>query len=128
MRRLFFREGSPRTAVEPSEPPPDDVLEGPGDEQSHTRARPIADLQAGRRVARERFQLIAAALKREAGIRQHYTHKSISGLAWIGARKILAPDGITRRQLYVLAHECGHIVLHSSPSTCGKPGHVKEHE
>jgi len=128
MRRLFFREGSPRTAVEPYEPPPDDVLEGTGDEQSHTRARPIADHQAARRVARERFQLIAAALKREAGIRRHYTHKSISGLAWIGARKILAPDGITRRQLYVLAHECGHIVLHSSPSTWGKPGHVKEHE
>ena len=28
----------------------------------------------------------------------------------------------------MLAHECGHVVLHSSPSTWGKPGHVKEHE
>jgi len=61
-------------------------------------------------------------------MRRHYTHKSISGLAWIGSGKILAPHGITRRQLYVLAHECGHIVLHSSAATWNKPGHIKEHE
>jgi hypothetical protein len=87
-----------------------------------------ADLQEARRAAKERYQLIAEALKREASVRRHYTHKSISGLAWIGSRKILAPHGITRRQLYVLAHECGHIVLHSAAATWNKPGHMKEHE
>lgn len=85
-------------------------------------------LQAARRAARERYQLIAEALKRESGVRRHYTQKSISGLAWLRERKILAPDGITRRQLYVLAHECGHIVLHSHASAWSKPSHVKEHE
>jgi hypothetical protein len=30
---------------------------------------------------------------------------------------ILAPAGTTRRQLYILAHECGHIALHSAPRT-----------
>jgi hypothetical protein len=93
------------------------------------RRRPSPEeLQARRREARQRYQLIAEALKREAGVRRHYTHKNISGLAWLAERKVLAPDGLTRRQLYVLAHECGHIVLHSHPSTWSKPGHVKEHE
>jgi hypothetical protein len=41
---------------------------------------------------------------------------------------ILAPAGTTRRQLYILTHECGHIALHSTPWTGSKPRHVKEHE
>lgn len=49
-------------------------------------------------------------------------------MAWTNEAKILAPEGVTRRQLYVLAHECGHIVLHSSREGQAKPGHVKEHE
>lgn len=85
-------------------------------------------LQAARAAARDRYQLIALAMKMEAGITRHYTHKSISGLAWTDKGRILAPEGITRRQLYVLAHECGHIVLHNSPATWSKPGHVKELE
>ena len=80
------------------------------------------------RAARQRYSAVADALKREAGIEKHYKHKSMSGLAWIGTGKILAPEGVTRRQLYVLAHECGHIILHRLPSTWAKPSHVKEHE
>ncbi|MEQ1649181.1 MAG: hypothetical protein ABL898_11390 [Hyphomicrobiaceae bacterium] len=87
-----------------------------------------AELKAAREAARERYAAIADAIKREAGIKKHYRHKVIGGLAWTGTGKILAPEGITRRQLYVLAHECGHIVLHSTPASLAKPGHVKEHE
>jgi hypothetical protein len=120
-----------RVESEPYDPPQDDPSLGdvPENEASGLRGpNPPADLQVARRAAKERYRLIAKALKREAGVRRHYTHKSISGLAWIGSGKILAPHGITRRQLYVLAHECGHIVLHSSAATWNKPGHVKEHE
>ena len=86
------------------------------------------ELAAAKAAARERYAAIAELLKAEAGVRRHYKHKVIGGLAWTGEGKILAPEGITRRQLYVLAHECGHIVLHSSPHGQAKPGHVKEHE
>lgn len=85
-------------------------------------------LLEARTAARERYRRIAEALKKEAGVLRHYTHKQISGLAWTGDRRILAPEGVTRRQLYVLAHECGHIVLHSAPATRSKPNHVLEHE
>lgn len=86
------------------------------------------DLTAARKAARERYAAIAAALKAEAGVTKHYQHKMLGGLAWSEQGKILAPEGVTRRQLYVLAHECGHVVLHGTPETWNKPGHVKEHE
>ena len=129
--KLLPRWLTPRVESEPYEPPQDDTTQGDVAEIETPGFRgpnPPADLQEARRAAKERYQLIAKALKREAGVRRHYTHKSISGLAWIGSGKILAPDGITRRQLYVLAHECGHIVLHSSAAAWNKPGHIKEHE
>jgi hypothetical protein len=120
-----------RVESEPYDPPEDDPPQGDvakNEAPDFRGPNPPPDLQEARRAAKERYQLIAKALKREAGVRRHYTHKSISGLAWIDSGKILAPDGITRRQLYVLAHECGHIVLHSSAATWNKPGHIKEHE
>jgi len=98
------------------------------DDQSDQQENVGAKLQAARRAARERYQLIAEALKAEAGIKRHYTHKLIAGLAWSDEAKILAPQGVTRRQLYVLAHECAHVVLHTGPNAVWKPGHIKEHE
>jgi hypothetical protein len=87
-----------------------------------------AQLQASRKAARARYVAIAAAMKAEAGITKHHVFKQIGGLAWSGTGRILAPQGVTRRQLYVLAHECGHNVLHGSPTGRAKPAHVKEHE
>jgi hypothetical protein len=52
----------------------------------------------------------------------------MNGHAWMDTGHILAPTGTTRRQLYILADECGHIALHSAPRTRSKPRHVKEHE
>lgn len=85
-------------------------------------------LLAAKRAARQRYEIIAEALKREAGVTRHYTHNFIGGLAWSDQGRILAPQGITRRQLYVLAHECGHVLLHGTPEGMRKPAHVKEHE
>jgi hypothetical protein len=87
-----------------------------------------ATLQAARKAATERYGTIAELLKREAGIKRHYAQKSISGVAWPGLGLIVAPEGSTRRQLYVLAHECAHVLLHSTPSAAIMPGHMKEHE
>src|SRR5262245_56256539 len=128
--KLLPRWLTPRVKSEPYNPPQDQIQgDVEEDEASGFRGpNPRGDLQEARRAAKERYRLIAEALKREAGVRRHYTHKSMSGLAWIGSGKILAPHGITRRQLYVLAHECGHLVLHSSAATRNKPGHIKEHE
>ena len=92
------------------------------------RQRNGAELQEARRAATERYAAIAELIKREAGVRKHFKHKQIRGLALSAQGKILAPEGITRRQLYVLAHECAHILLHSSPATMRKASHVKELE
>lgn len=86
------------------------------------------ELQAAKDAARVRYTLVADLLKKEAGVVRHYHHKVIGGLAWLNTGRILAPSGVTRRQLYVLAHECGHILLHRSPEGRAKPSHVKEHE
>ncbi len=93
-----------------------------------THRKTVVDLHAAKAAARERYTHIAEQLKAEAGIRRHYEFKKIAGLAWTNEGKILAPAGVTRRQLYVLAHECAHIVLHSHPAGHNKPSHVKEHE
>jgi hypothetical protein len=127
LAKLLPRWITPQVESEPYEPPQDDPPQTDVAADEACGSPPV-DLKEARRAAKERYKLIAEAMKREAGVRRHYTHKSISGLAWIGSGKILAPDGITRRQLYVLAHECGHIVLHSSAATWNKPGHIKEHE
>lgn len=99
-----------------------------GEEAPRQAPERPSDLQAAREAARQRYAAIAAALKAEAGVTRHYEHKVLGGLAWSAEGKILAPEGVTRRQLYVLAHECGHVVLHGTPDTWTKPGHVKEHE
>jgi hypothetical protein len=52
----------------------------------------------------------------------------MNGQAWMDTGHILAPAGTTRRQLYILAHERGHIALHSTTRTWRKPRHVEEHE
>lgn len=86
------------------------------------------ELQAAKQAARERYGVVAELLKQEAGVVRYYHHKVMGGLAWLNTGRILAPSGVTRRQLYVLAHECAHVLLHRSPEGLAKPGHVNEHE
>jgi hypothetical protein len=79
------------------------------------RTPAAAERKARGQKARDRYIEIAAALKAEAGVTQHTEHNKTNGLAWIGHRSHPRPAGTTRRQLYILAHECGHIGLHSTP-------------
>jgi hypothetical protein len=84
-----------------------------------------AELAAARQAATERFLVIAQSLKTDAGVVEHQVRNSLSGYAWPSG-KISAPEGRTRKQLYILAHECGHIALKHFDRK--KPRHVEEME
>lgn len=86
----------------------------------------MIDLQKARAEATERFLVVAGALKSEAGILEHKIRKSLSGRAWSKTGVIEAPEGRTRKQLYILAHECGHVALAHCRGS--KPQHRKEYE
>lgn len=85
----------------------------------------MIDLALARAEATERFLVVAASLKQEAGVTEHVVRKSLSGYAWPSG-KIPAPEGRTRKQLYILAHECAHVALAHFKSR--KSRHVEEHE
>jgi len=80
--------------------------------QPRTNLVPLSgvELQAARQAATERFLAIAEKLKKEAGVTKHTIRQSLDGFA-LANGNIVAPEGRTRKQLYILAHECGHIVL-----------------
>ena len=82
------------------------------------------NLQQARRSAAGRYLAIADLLKQEAGISEHIVRAELSGRAWRKSRRIAAPEGRTREQLYILAHECAHIAIPHR----GKPVHVRELE
>ena len=78
-------------------------------------------LRAAREAAAEQFLAIADAIKAEAGIRAHNVCHTLSSRSWAGMRVIEAPEGRTRRQLYVLAKACARVVLHSEGKDRGVP-------
>ena len=85
----------------------------------------MIDLQKAKAEATARFLEVAAAIKRDAGVDTHEVRSSLSGKAWSEERRIQAPEGKTRNQLYILAHECGHVAL----GHCNKkPRHRQEFE
>ncbi|MEZ5843710.1 MAG: hypothetical protein R3D27_08240 [Hyphomicrobiaceae bacterium] len=72
---------------------------------------------------------IAEAMKAEAGVTRHdLNREGEGGLAFIGTGVILSPEGRNMRQLYIVAHECGHIFLHNDGEGYLYPGHLKEME
>jgi hypothetical protein len=72
---------------------------------------------------------IAEAMKQEADVTGHEINtENFGGLAYIGTGKILSPEGQNMRQLYTVAHECGHIFLHNAPPGITLPSHVMELE
>jgi hypothetical protein len=79
-----------------------------------TRFQTSRALLAAREAAAEQFLAIADAIKTEAGIRVHSVCPTLSSRCWAGMRVIEAPEGRTRRQLYVLARACARVVLHST--------------
>jgi hypothetical protein len=89
---------------------------------------PGARLQAAHRIATARYLAIASAIKAEAGVSAHVVRRDLSGVANLSNGWIAAPEGRTRKQLYVLAHECAHVLLHAYGRGKNKPIHVKECE
>ena len=85
-----------------------------------------AELQAARKTATARFLAIAEAIKAEAGVKGHKVKNGLSGYAWGTRGYINAPEGRTRKQLYILAHECGHVAHGHGDKR--KPRHVEEME
>ena len=90
-------------------------------------ARSGAALKAARQMAIVRFLTIAEAIKAEAGVVHHRLTSGLHGWAFSEHGIIHAPEGRTRKQLYILAHECGHVALNHKMNGA-KPRHVKEHE
>jgi hypothetical protein len=70
-----------------------------------------------------KFLQIAELIKAEAGVTIHRIRKSLYGLAHHDG-SVDAPEGRTRKQLYILAHECAHIALKHTGSKLKK--HVRE--
>jgi hypothetical protein len=111
----------------------DPRVHAPGsDTPSRNRVQPATgkELQARRREAAERYLEIATVLKMEAGVKRHDVCKELRGLAYCDSGVILAPEGRTRKQLYILAHECAHVALKHGQRRWrkSKPGHVVELE
>lgn len=54
---------------------------------------------------------IAERIKRDAGVRSHIPNfkPGTYGIAVPAYRLVGAPPGRTPRELYILAHECGHV-------------------
>lgn len=87
-----------------------------------------SELKAARDAATARFIEIAAKIKAEASVQQHIVRRSLSGRAWLNEGRIEAPEGRTRKQLYILAHECAHIAMHGYGKGKNTPKHVRELE
>ena len=78
------------------------------------------EIRAKIEANRQRRLTIAAAMKAEAGVEDHLINeRDLSGRAYLDAGKIHSPEGRNIAQLYVLAHECGHIFLQRQ----GRPGY-----
>ncbi len=76
---------------------------------------------------RQKRLAIAEAMKKEAGVTDHEINREdLRGLAYIGTGRILSPEGQNMCQLYTVAHECGHIFLHSDWPGVDLPPHVME--
>jgi hypothetical protein len=112
MFKRFFR-----SLINATEPATETALRRPATAERNARGE----------KTRKRYIQIAAALKTEAGITQHTAHKEMTGRASLATGAIFAPAGTNRRQLYVLAHECGYIALHSALKSRRKPRHVDDH-
>src|SRR5271169_1409433 len=95
--------------------PPAAAKDGGGMTANTLRQRRHAIAMAAARVeAKERYLEIAEAIKAEAGVRLHSVCDTLSSRCWAGVRVIEAPEGRTRRQLYVLAKACARVALHSA--------------
>jgi hypothetical protein len=97
---------------------------------AHKPKQTGADILAKIEANRIKRLRIADEMKREAGVVAHKDNGEFNGgVAWIDHGVIESPEGRKIVQLYTLAHECGHIFLHSAGTTGRNlPAHVMEME
>ncbi len=98
--------------------------------QPNPRPRTRGDEIRARIEANRRKRLaIGAAMKAEAGVVAHNVWADeFAGLAELDIARIHSPEGRNMRQLYIVAHECGHIFLHGREPGRYLPTHVMELE
>lgn len=85
----------------------------------------VAKLQHGKKAMAERCQRVGKTIFDEAGVDKVEYHNRLSGWAMSDKRFVRIPKPTTRRRLYIVAHEAGHIALNH----CGaKPKHRQEYE
>ena len=94
----------------------------------------MTDLQRARAAAAQRYAQLGRVLLAEVGLSPNQVHPS-SGLhgrvtALLGAVFVVAPwPTTTRKRLYILAHECGHVYhVHGRRGAPRKPRHREEYE
>ena len=73
----------------------------------------------------ERCQQVGQAILDEAGVKKVQYHDRLSGWAAVKLKAVHVPTPKTRRRLYVLAHEAGHVALNHIGM---KPSHREEYE
>lgn len=87
----------------------------------------VKAMQMGRQKMAERCLVTAELLIREAGVTVvEHRGQALRGRAWSAKKRIRVPKPTTRRRLYILAHECGHVALGHSSRRISK--HRKEYE
>lgn len=103
----------------------------PGSIQSPPPRKPTKgdEIRARIEANRRKRLAIAEAMKAEAGVVEHnvWEHE-FGGLAELENGRIHSPEGRNMRQLYIVAHECGHIFLHTTEPGIRLPTHVMELE
>jgi len=92
-----------------------------GESASFVQAMKKGRMDMARRCAEAAERMIT-----EAGVKHvTWSDKSLRGRACPEYRSIYVPRPTTRRRLYVIGHECGHVVL---GHTGIKPRHREEYE
>ena len=85
----------------------------------------VAKLQQGKKAMAEKCQRVGKAILDEAGVKKVSYHDLLSGRACAELKVVCVPTPTTRRRLYVLAHEAGHVALNHINV---KPIHRQEYE
>ena len=87
------------------------------------------EIRARIEANRRRRLAISDAMKAESGVVAHNVWSDeFSGVAELDTLEIHSPEGRNMRQLYIVAHECGHIFLHTSDPGRRLATHVMEME
>lgn len=84
-----------------------------------------AKLQQGKKAMAERCQRVGKAILEEAGVKDVQYHNRLGGWACPDRKLVCVPTPTTRRRLYFVAHEEGHVALDHIGL---KPTHRQEYE